>query len=183
MSLIAIAAAMLAATTQAADPQDHFFAALSSHCGQTLVGRLVASDAQDADMAAKPLIARFASCAANEVRINFAVGDDTSRNWVVARTPDGLRLTHYHLHKDGTEDELSRYGGGGASPGTAARQEFPADAFSRDLFTRRKTPQSNVNVWAIEAVAGQSFAYELRRPGRFFRVEFDQKPRPQLPIQ
>jgi hypothetical protein len=29
------------------------------------------------------------------------------------------------------------------------------------------------NVWAIEVHRKRIFAYELRRPGRFFRVEFD----------
>ena len=29
------------------------------------------------------------------------------------------------------------------------------------------------NVWAVEVIPGRTFAYELRRPNRFFRVEFD----------
>ena len=180
--MIAIAAAVLAATVQVPSPQDQFFAALSSHCGEALHGRLVSNDPLDKDMAGKPMTARFVACNANEVRINFAVGEDTSRNWVISRTPAGLRLKHIHLHKDGTEDELSRYGGDTASGGTAQRQEFPADAFSKDLFTARKTPQSNDNVWAVEVEPGKSFAYELRRPGRSFRVVLDQKARPQLPL-
>ncbi len=60
-----------------------------------------------------------------------------------------------------------------AAPGTAARQEFPADAFSKALFEREKIPASVNNVWAMEVHPGRLFAYELRRPGRFFRVEFD----------
>lgn len=174
MRFIVIASAALlssCATTPAPSPQDQFFAALSSHCGRSLQGRLVSNDALDADMVGKPMVARFAQCSANEVRINFAVGDDISRNWVITHIPGGLRLKHVHLHKDGTEDELSRYGGDTAAPGTAWRQEFPVDAFSQALFSRRNTPQSNTNVWAVEVRARQSFAYELRRPGRFFRVE------------
>ena len=56
--------------------------------------------------------------------------------------------------------------------GTAQRQEFPADDFSKALFVRENIPASTTNVWAMEA-GGGIFAYELRRPGRFFRVEFD----------
>lgn len=163
------------ATLPPASPQDAFFAALSSHCGGELAGRLVSSDPQDSAMAGKPMVARFGECSASEVRINLAVGDDRSRNWVISRTPGGLRLKHIHLHADGTEDELSRYGGDTASAGTAERQEFPVDEFSKALFTRRNTPQSNVNVWAIEARARAFFAYELRRPNRFFRVEFNRE--------
>ncbi|MDQ3478794.1 MAG: hypothetical protein M3438_06520 [Pseudomonadota bacterium] len=82
MRSIVIAAAALAgcATTSVQSPQQEFFAALSSHCGHSLLGRLVSNNPQDADMVGKPLVARFAACTASEVRINFAVGDDTSRN-------------------------------------------------------------------------------------------------------
>lgn len=153
-------------------PQDRFFDRLSALCGSSLEGKLVSSDPQDSDMAGKPMTARFGPCSEREVRINFAVGDDRSRNWVVTRTADGIRLKHVHLH-DGKEDELSRYGGDTAGPGTAGRQEFPADDFSRALFVERRIPQSVPNVWALETGDSVAFAYELRRPGRFFRVEFD----------
>ena len=122
-------------------------------------------------MAGKPMVATFGECSAQAVRINFAVGEDSSRNWLITRTPLGLRLKHIHLHKDGSEDELSRYGGDTVAAGTAVRQEFPVDAFSKDLFTRRNTAQSNTNIWAVEVEPARSFAYELRRAGRFFRVE------------
>lgn len=162
------------ATAPSPNPQAQFFAALSSHCGQTLQGGLASNDPQDADMAGKPMTAHFRDCSASEVRINFAVGDDRSRNWVISRTSAGLRLKHVHLHEDGSEDELSRYGGDTVAPGTAERQEFPADAFSKELFTRRNIPASLTNVWAVEVRPRGFFAYELRRPGRFFRVELVQ---------
>jgi hypothetical protein len=41
------------------------------------------------------------------------------------------------------------------------------------LFVRENIPQSVTNVWAVEVQPGRTFAYELRRPGRHFRVEFD----------
>jgi hypothetical protein len=152
--------------------QDLFFDRLSALCGETLDGQLVGSDAQDADMRGQPLVARVAACTEQEVQINFAVGEDRSRNWLVTRTPASLRLKHVHLHADGTEDELSGYGGETTGPGNIVRQEFPADAASRELFARLGIPQSAANVWALEAGGGAPLAYELRRPGRFFRVEF-----------
>ena len=84
-----------------------------------------------------------------------------------------LSLHHDHRHADGSEDRLSRYGGSAIAPGTATRQSFPADAFSRALFERENIPVSTTNVWAIEVHPGHLFAYELRRPNRFFRIEFD----------
>src|SRR5690606_1578772 len=51
-------------------------------------------------------------------------------------------------------------------------QEFPVDAQSIALFTANAMQVSNTNIWAVEVTA-QGFAYELRRQGRWFRVEFD----------
>jgi hypothetical protein len=87
-------------------------------------------------------------------------------------SPTQLRLKHDHRHEDGTEDLLSQYGGDTATPGSAVRQEFPADAFSKTLFQEKGNPASVTNVWAVE-VTDKVYVYELRRPNRHFRVEFD----------
>jgi hypothetical protein len=50
---------------------------------------------------------------------------------------------------------------------------IPGREFSKELFVRKNSSASVTNVWAMEAEPGRLFAYELRRPGRFFRVEFD----------
>lgn len=173
LSLVPLALLTACASVPEAGPQTLFFDRLSALCGETLDGRLVSNDPQDSDMAGKRMTARFGPCTSDEVRINFTVGDDSSRNWRVTRTGAGLRLKHVHLHADGSEDRLSRYGGDTASSGTALRQTFPADDFSRALFIRSDIPQSVPNVWALEVGGTATYAYELRRPGRFFRVEFD----------
>ena len=180
MRFIVIAAAALAgcATTPVKSPQDQFFASVSSHCGHSLHGRLVTNDPQDAALIGKPVVGRFAACTASEVRINTAFGDDTSRTWVISRTPGGLRLKHLHFNKDGSEAEVSRYGGDATTPGTAQRQEFPPDAFTSDLFTRVVNRPGNLtNVWAVEARPSEFYAHELRNvaTGRFFRLELHRR--------
>ncbi|NBU29716.1 MAG: hypothetical protein EBS42_16350 [Caulobacteraceae bacterium] len=154
-------------------PADSHFDRLQSLCGKRFAGQVTSTDPLDAAFAGKPLVMGVVACSASEVRIPFAVGPDQSRTWIITRTPAGLRLKHDHRHSDGTEDVLSRYGGDSLEPGAAERQEFPADAFSRTLFLEKGNPASVTNVWATKLRPGQSFAYELRRPGRFFRVEFD----------
>jgi hypothetical protein len=153
-------------------PADVLMARLNALCGQRFVGRVVSNDAVDADMASQRLVMHVRDCSPTEMRIPFHVGADTSRTWIVTRTDAGLRLKHDHRHEDGTEDELSQYGGDTATAGSDTRQEFPADAFSKTLFETKGNPASVTNVWAIEATDA-IFAYELRRPERFFRVEFD----------
>jgi hypothetical protein len=155
-----------------APPAEAFMVRLNALCGQRYAGKVVSTDAADAEMASSRLVMHVRDCAPGEVRIPFAVGEDRSRTWVVTRTPEGLRLKHDHRHADGTEDELSQYGGDTIAAGTAERQEFPADAFSKQLFETKGNPASVTNVWAMDVTA-DVFAYELRRPNRFFRVEFD----------
>lgn len=157
-----------------ADPQAAFFHRVSELCGKAFEGKVVSPVGEaDRDFASKRLVMHVRSCAPGEIRIPFHVGEDRSRTWVVTPTGPGLRLKHDHRHEDGSEDALTQYGGDTAQPGSARRQEFPADAFSRALFVREEIPQSAKNVWAMEVEPEKLFAYELRRPGRFFRVEFD----------
>ena len=172
--LLAAAALAGCATSPAGpEPQTAFFERLAALCGKAFEGRIASPPAEaDSAFAGKRLVMQVRGCARDEIRIPFHVGDDRSRTWVVTRTAAGLRLKHDHRHQDGSEDRLTQYGGDTAGPGSAARQEFPADAFSKALFVREKIPASTANVWAMEA-DGRTFAYELRRPGRFFRVEFD----------
>lgn len=173
LPLLALATAGCAVAPEARRAELQFFERLRSLCGNAYSGRLVSTDAADREIAAQPLVMHVRTCSADEVRIPFHVGADRSRTWIVSRTDEGLRLKHDHRHQDGSEDVLTQYGGDTATAGTARRQEFPADRFSKGLFLREGIPQSVPNVWAIEVEPGQVFAYELRRPGRFFRAEFD----------
>ena len=179
MTFLTILLATAAATPQAVHPQDAFFASLSALCGRAFEGRIVSSPVEaDRDFAGRRLFMHVRDCRQDEIRVPFRVGDDRSRTWVVRRRADrrdvsALSLHHQHLHADGSEDRLSNYGGSAITDGTETRQEFPVDSDTRHLFERENIPQSMTNVWALETVPGTRFAYELRRPGRFFRIEFD----------
>jgi hypothetical protein len=159
----------------AASPADAFLAAIASLEGRAFAGRIVANDPAQPDdpFEGKRLVMHVRRVAPGRIEIPFHVGNDRSRTWILTRTPTGLRLKHDHRHEDGTPDVLTQYGGDAVSPGSATRQEFPADTFSRQLFTAQNRQVSLTNVWAMEIEQGQRFSYELRRPGRLFRVDFD----------
>lgn len=173
-----IAAAVLAACSSedaarqsaAADAQDVFWASLQSLCGQAFAGTLVESVPPDSSFDGEELVMHVRECEEDVVRVPFHVGDDRSRTWVISRTPNGLRLKHDHRHEDGTEDEVTHYGGDTVGPGSAERQEFSADAHTATL-----VPSAANNVWTLEIRPGEMFVYALRREGaeRRFRVEFD----------
>lgn len=168
----ALALTGCAGQDRASDPQDRFMQAIAGHCGKAYAGRVVTTDAADASFASQTLVMHVAACEADRIRIPFHVGEDRSRTWVLTRTARGVRLKHDHRHQDGSSDALTMYGGDTATPGTAERQDFPADAESIALFRATDRAVSVTNVWAVE-VTPTRFAYELRRPGRHFRVEFD----------
>ncbi len=166
-------------STAAATPAPHqenvqqqFFDAIARHCGEAFAGKLVSTDAADADMAGQAMVMHISTCSANEIRIPFHVGDNRSRTWVLTRAGKGLRLKHDHRHEDGSEDVITQYGGDTVVAGSSTRQEFPVDSESIALFTANKMKVSTINVWAVE-INAERFAYELRREGRWFRVEFD----------
>jgi hypothetical protein len=152
---------------------EQFYSRLRALCGQAYEGRIVTGDAADSEMAAQRLVVQFRSCSDDVLRIPFHVGNDHGRTWVVTRTAAGLGLDHEHRARDGSALAPTHYGGHTIAPGNPRRQEFPADQATRDLFVRENVPASITNVWAIEIVPGRLFAYELRRPGRFFRAELD----------
>ena len=155
-------------------PQSTPFANLAALCGQAFEGRIVSPPVEaDSSFAGKRLVMHVRECSDDIIRVPFHVGDDRSRTWVITRTAAGYRLKHDHRHQDGSEDKVTQYGGDSITPRSAARQEFPADAFTKDLLVREGNVAGAANVWAIEVYPTRIFAYELRRPGRFLRVEFD----------
>ena len=158
------------ATASAASEQDAFWSSLASLCGNAYAGQLAEGGASDSTFRTAKLVMHVRECSADTIRIPFHVGDDRSRTWVVTRTADGLRLKHDHRHEDGTEDAITQYGGDSREGGTAEWQEFAADAHTAQLI-----PAASTNVWTMEVVPGERFAYALRREGtdRRFRVEFD----------
>jgi len=165
----------LASACTAQTPAAEFFSQVSTLCGKAFEGRIAANEpaAPNDPFVGQRLVMHVRTCEADRLLVPFHVGEDRSRTWVITRHDGWLRLKHDHRHADGTEDELTQYGGDTTTPGTSNRQEFPVDQFSIDLFTRTNRTVSNTNVWAMEVHPGRVFAYELSRPNRRFRVEFD----------
>ncbi len=156
-------------------PQAQFFTKLAELCGSAFQGKLVSEDPVDAGTtwATAKMVIHVRDCSEDEIRIPLHVDENRSRTWVISRTDTGLRLKHDHRHEDGAEDAVSQYGGDTVAPGSAGRQEFPVDDYSKDLFLREGLDVSVDNVWAVEVMPGKKFAYELTRPNRMFRAEFD----------
>ena len=153
-----------------AEEQEAFWSALGALCGEAFEGEVREAPPGDTSFTDRRLVMQVRECGRDEIRIPFHVGEDRSRTWVITRTPAGLRLKHDHRHEDGTEDEVTQYGGDTRGPGTATRQEFPADAHTAELI-----PVAATNVWTVGIEPDREFVYALRREGtdRRFRLVFD----------
>jgi len=152
--------------------QNQFMDNLRAHCGQSYAGKLVSTNEADKDMAAQPMVMEVRSCTDSEIRIPFHVGDDHSRTWIITKTDTGLRLKHRHNHEDGSADAVTYYGGDTNDMGTENTQTFPVDEFSKIMFVANGLDVSVTNVWTV-SITKDTYAYELRRKNRHFRVEFD----------
>ncbi|MBL0920510.1 MAG: hypothetical protein IBJ10_00085 [Phycisphaerales bacterium] len=143
---------------------------LESLCGRAFEGRVVEDSTANPDFAGKRLVMHVRWCEGARILVPFAVGDDLSRTWVFTRDADGLTLHHDHRHEDGSDDEVTMYGGATRTAGLSRLQRFYADEHTAELIPAAKT-----NVWTVELVPGSVFSYGLAREGtdRRFRAEFD----------
>jgi len=150
---------------------DSFFNSIKAHCGKAYQGKVV-FDNDPSEAFNKQLIMHVRKCSDKQLQIPFHVGTNASRTWLITKTGSGLSLKHDHRKKDGTDDPLTMYGGHTDDAGFNEAQSFPADQYSKELFTRLGFPQSNGNTWEMY-IYPEKFVYRLVREGREFRVEFD----------
>lgn len=171
--ILLFALLLLLACTAQPKPLQNFTDNVRSFCGQAFAGKIVTTDAADDEWRAQDIQMHVRDCTGEQIKIALHVGENRSRTWIL-RDEDGVfALRHDHRHEDGSPDTLTFYGGH-LSRLTNTRAEFPADQSTKDLFDRENIPVSKDNTWAMEARPDDGlFAYEMRRPNRDFRIEFD----------
>ncbi|SHI26303.1 hypothetical protein [Ferrimonas marina] len=183
--LAALAASWLApasaAFTTTVPEQVAFFDNIRSHCGKAFEGQVVSGAREGDGFSDQRLVMHVRVCEEHRLEIPFHVGDNASRTWILTQTGAGILLKHDHRMKDGSDDESTMYGGHTEERGYANYQAFPADDYSKDLFTRLGFPQSNGNTWHMQ-IYPEKFVYHLTRDGRDFKVDFDLTKPVALPV-
>jgi hypothetical protein len=147
-----------------------FWNSLKQHCGKAYEGEIIAGGKEGDGFLGEKLVMHIRSCEEETIRIPFFVGEDKSRTWVFSMLDKKLiQLKHDHRHKDGSEDEITQYGGTNPNTGLSNIQFFPADQQTANLI-----PYASNNVWWV-TIDATSFTYNLRRIGtdRLFSVKFD----------
>lgn len=150
---------MLVHATALSADQSAFWTTLSGLCGARFEGESVLPRDPGDSFAGKKLVAHVAKCDADQIRVPFVVGSDTSRTWLISRTPAGLELKHDHRHADGKPDTVTMYGGIAGPGGNAREQAFRADAYTAKLI-----PEAATNVWTLTlSPDGKELTYYLER--------------------
>ena len=154
-------------------PYDLFFEQLAEHCGNAYPGSLTLEPERDEMLTgSEMLIVHFRECDENQLKVPFHIeleeeeDWDRSRTWIFTRHDDGLELRHDHRNQDGSDDEVTMYGGFSVGDGTAMRQEFQSVERSEETGIFRG--------WRIEIVPGDRYTYGTIRGEEWaWRVDFD----------
>ena len=149
--------------------QDNFWNRLREHCGKAYEGTIVAGGREGDGFTGERLVMRVLSCNDTQIKIPFFSGENKSRTWILTRKNNLLELKHDHRHEDGSEDQVTQYGGTTTNAGSENLQVFPADPYTCELIS-----YACGNVWWI-TLDSTRFTYNLRRMGsdRHFTLEFD----------
>lgn len=145
-----------------------FWDSLKALCGKAFEGELMSAPTND-DFAGKKLVMHVLSCDDEQILIPFNVGDNRSRTWIFTYKNDRITLKHDHRLEDGSDDELTMYGGTSTNSGLPGIAVFPADEETLEVIEPAAT-----NVWWV-TVDDKAYTYNLRRLGtkRLFTVSFD----------
>lgn len=142
---------------------------IEKHCGKAYEGTITEGGKEGDGFVGKRLVMQVLSCEQDRVRIPFYVGEDKSRTWVLSFNDERIQLKHDHRNRDGSDEDITMYGGTTANSGWSDLQMFPADEETCQLID-----YACHNIWWM-TIDDTSFSYNLRRIGsdRLFTVVFD----------
>ena len=153
-------------------PADDWWATMQAHCGNAYPGGLTLEPEGDEMLDGDELlIAHFRVCEEDRMEIPFHIetddGWDRSRTWILTRHDDDrLEIRHDHRQPDGSDDEVTMYGGFTTGPGSAERQEF---------LSQERTEETGMwRGWRLEVEADDRYTYGTVRDVNWsWRVDFD----------
>lgn len=147
-----------------------FWKQIQQHCGKSYEGVITAGAKEGDGFTGEKLVMHVRSCDEKTIKIPFHVGNNHSRTWVLTLQDDNrILLKHDHRNEDGSEEEITQYGGLASNTGLANIQSFPADQFTADML-----PRASNNVWWF-TIDENTISYNLKVTGsdRQFSVAFD----------
>jgi len=153
-----------------APEQIAFWDNIQAHCGNAYRGKLADATPFYQTFDADQIIIHVRNCTDTLTHISLHIDANHSRNLMLTKVNGTLRLKHDHRNPDGTEEEISQYGGDAPSPGLKTRQIFEADEHTAEILPNRFD-----NFWFLDIMDEQTLAYGVHWPkhGNSIRMEFD----------
>lgn len=148
-----------------------FWDAIREHCGNAYAGRVGdATPFYGSINEAEDIRIHVRNCTDDLTHISLHIDENHSRNLLLTRELHTLRLKHDHRYPDGTEEEITQYGGDAPKPGLETRQIFESDQHTADIL-----PDRFDNFWFLDMMDEETFAYGVHWPmhGHSIRIEFD----------
>jgi len=147
-----------------------FWENIQEHCGNAYDGILADATPFYQTFDAERIRIHVRDCTETVTHISLHIDDDHSRNLLITKQRGTLQLKHDHRNEDGTEEEITQYGGLAPTPGLETRQIFYADEHTADIL-----PQRYDNFWFIDIMDDETLAYGVHWPkeGNSIRMEFD----------
>jgi len=147
-----------------------FWAEIQKHCGKAYQGKLADATYHYLPFDESNIVLHIRECSDTLTHITLNISDDYSRNLMLTQTETTLRLKHDHRNPDGTEEEISQYGGDAPKPGLNTRQIFFADAHTAEILPKRSD-----NFWFLDMMNDTTLAYGVHWPeyGHSIRIKFD----------
>jgi hypothetical protein len=155
---------------QLSPEQEAFWQNIREHCGSGFGGRLADATPYYQGIGDASITIHIRNCNDTLTHISLHIGDNHSRNLMLTRSGGILRLKHDHRNRDGSEEEITQYGGDAPAPGLETRQIFLADEHTANIL-----PQRSDNFWFLDLMDEQTLAYGVHWPkyGHSIRLEFD----------
>lgn len=159
-----------AADMQLSPEQALFWENIQEHCGNAYRGRLADATPFYQTFDAERIVIHVRNCTDTLTHISLHIDDNHSRNLMLTKVNGTLRLKHDHRNQDGTEEEITQYGGDASVPGLETRQIFEADEHTADIL-----PDRFDNFWFLDIMDEETLAYGVHWPkhGNSIRMEFD----------
>jgi hypothetical protein len=152
--------------------QDAFLAAFASHCGNAYAGGLTLAPPGDTMLEGDELlVVHFRECREDELRLPFHIRNmdgtwNRSRTWILTRHDGQIELRHDHRKPDGTDDDVTMYGGFTIDEGTPGRQIFQSVPRTQETGIFRG--------WRLEIEPGVRYTYGTVRGDEWsWRIDFD----------
>ena len=167
-----------AAAMQFSSEQRAFWDNVREHCGNAYRGKLADATPYYQTFNADRIVIHFRNCTDTLTHISLHIDGNHSRNLMLTKVNGALRLKHDHRNQDGTEEDITQYGGDAPPPGLETRQIFEADQHTAEILPNRFD-----NFWFLDIMDEETFAYGVHWPmhGNSIRMEFDLSTRVEAP--